>query len=103
MTTYVIQPGVKCLVRRDGEEWVNYRTTKRLEFTRYTPTDNGGRWLFREGEWQIKVASSQVQGRGPAQKRPTDATNSDPGVGTFNKCILGKNGRGASRRRARRR
>lgn len=101
--TFVIHPGVKCLVRQGEGEWVPHRTTKRLEFDRYTVADNGGRWLFRQGEWQIKVASSQVDGRGPKQKRAADATNSSPGVGTFNKSILGRNGKGASRRRARRR
>lgn len=101
MAHFTVRSGVRCQVKKVGEEdWREHRTTKVLEFDRGELVDNGGRFLFVDKGWKLRVARCFVTAKG--WTKPTDATSGSPGVGTFNKSILGKNGRGSSRRRRRR-
>ncbi len=96
---FTIPKGTKCHVykKASGTGWQPFVTTKELTFLSHGVTDNGGRWVFDNGDgWVLKVPSCHVVGR--EAKAETDADR-----GTFNRCILGRNGKGANRRRNRRR
>jgi hypothetical protein len=86
-----ITRGTPGLVRKAGGKWKPYRATKSQVFASAIP-HRGGYLTFDLGGWQFMALRKHVEG-----------DDLRPGVGTFNKCILGRNGRGANRRRALRR
>jgi hypothetical protein len=89
-----IKAGTRCRVRKKGEtDWRDYRTTKGLAFATHGVTANGGLWTFEQGGWELAVSPRLVKGRGPQPAPPQQQYT------TFNKSILGRNGRGANRRR----
>jgi hypothetical protein len=88
-----VRKGTPGLVRRLGGKWRPHRATKDLAF----PTarrHKGGHLIFARGDWEFMVLARHADG-GTGQ--PYQYAR------TFNRCILGRNGRGASRRRALRR
>lgn len=59
--TFVVPVGVACAVSLGGGPWVTYTTRVETVFDRYEPTDNGGRWLFRKGDWALKICPVNVR------------------------------------------
>lgn len=91
---FFIPAGTKCKVKRPGAaEWVPHETTRDHEFPSHGIADNGGSWVFRKAGFAMKVATCFVIGR--EQKTQQKRSQS-----TFNACPFGRNGRGASRRKA---
>lgn len=86
------------LVRKAGGKWHPHKATKDLVFETARP-HKGGYLVFSRGSWEFMVLDRHA--RGGYQAPP--AANKLNGFGTFNRCVLGRNGRGASRRRAMRR
>lgn len=95
MGRFVIPVGTSCRVRkRGGGDCVSHVTTRPLTFDTHGVASNGGLWTFVvDGEWDLHVSPRFVIGRDEKQDRTRQQ------YGTFNKSILGRNGRGASRRR----
>lgn len=96
-TRYEVRAGTACRVRRvGGRRWRDHKTTKALTFDKYTPADNGGAWVFVRAGWELKVPPCYVRRLDP---KPPPPARQSVGFGTFNRCVLGRNGRGASRRK----
>lgn len=65
---FKIRKGTKCHVYKKGTGtgWKSFMTTKDLTFDSHGVTDNGGRWLFDNGDgWLLKVPPCFVEGREP--------------------------------------
>lgn len=92
---YLVPRGTQVHVRVTGSPlWVSYTTTKDCHFYSRATIRNGGFWVFEKDGWEMRVVPRSVV----EKKQPKSRQNYD----TFNKCILGRNGRGANRRRNRR-
>ena len=53
--------GTQCQVRRSGERWRGYKTTRDCRFF-MSQRSNDGRWiLFKTGEWEMRVRKHEVQ------------------------------------------
>lgn len=92
---YLVPAGTQVHVRVTGSPlWVEYVTTRDCHFYSRTSVSNGGFWVLEKDGWEMRVLPSRVIHR-PMKKKKNN-------YDTFNKCILGRNGRGASRRRNRR-
>lgn len=91
----------KCKILSPGsKEWVDHVTKEEHVFVERKIEDNGGKWAFESRGWKIKVYPPlviRIGGEHRKFKKPK------PQIGTFNRSVLGKNGRGASRRRKMRR
>jgi hypothetical protein len=94
--TLCIPEGTPGQVRKAGGEWRPHNATKDHRFATAIRHD-GGYLVFVLGDWQFKVLGRLVLG---GHQRPVTVGHDYPKSGTFNRCILGPNGRGVSRRRA---
>lgn len=94
---FTVLEDTKVEIRRVGtSDWKKYTTRRTCRFDTYEPTDNGGKWLFRQDGWEMKVCPALIV------RKKKKTTRYPYPQGTFNKCILGRNGRGSRRRRNRR-
>jgi hypothetical protein len=93
---FKIRKGTKCHVYKKGSggEWKPFTTTKELVFDTHGVTDNGGRWVFDNGDgWVLKVATCFVVGR---EEKSNEWVPLKRGKASTSR------GRGASRRKGRR-
>lgn len=94
-----ISKGTPGLVRQIGGKWRPHKATKDSTFD--TAVRHLGAYLiFTRQRHEFMVLEKHVNGGFREQVRERQEL---PKYGTFNRCILGRNGRGASRRRAMRR
>lgn len=94
-----IAKGTPELVRKAGEKWRPHKATRDSLFSSAVP-HRGGYLIFARGGYEFMVLSKHVNG---GFREHVRSRNEYPKRGTFNRCILGRNGFGASRRRAMRR
>lgn len=94
--TFFVRPGKPCEIRkREQTEWTPYRTTKRLTFQKAQVWAPTGQTIFATGEWELRIAGEHVMTLETNPQR----LDKLPRYSTFNKGIMGRNGKGANRRR----
>ncbi len=86
----LVRKGTPGLVRKVGGKWRPFKATKNTTFIagEYRP-HSGGYLIFSRKGWEFMVLERHLtqQKGGPTR------------YGTFNRSILGRNGKGANRRR----
>lgn len=93
---YRVDKGTMGLVKKAGGKWFVYRAKKALEFTEAESSPEGDFVRFTREGWEFAVPFSKaVLVLAHGEERKT--------FGKFNRCILGKRGKGYNQRRRTRR